>query len=121
MWRASASAPAPRSIGASRQAVVFEKTTDKELKAIDANARPEPSEAAQELQKISSSDDKDKPAELEKRIYEALRANFQEEAAIQREAERILDENKRQTTGMDQRTLLSKIKQKLAHERGFVL
>ena len=64
---------------------------------------------------------KDKPAELEKRIYEALRANFQEEAAIQREAERILDENKRQTTGMDQRTLLLKIKEKLARERGFVL
>jgi hypothetical protein len=64
---------------------------------------------------------KDKPAELEKRIYEALRAYFQEEAAIQREAERILDENKRQSTGMDQRTLLLKIKQKLARERGFVL
>lgn len=60
-------------------------------------------------------------AEIEKRIFEALRANFQEEAAIQREAERILEENKRQTTGMDQRTLLVKIKEKLARERGFVL
>ncbi len=40
---------------------------------------------------------------MEKRILDALRANFQEEAAIQREAERILEENKRQTTGMDQR------------------
>ena len=64
---------------------------------------------------------KEKPAEVEKRILDTLRANFQEEAAIQREAERILEENKRQTTGMDQRTLLLKIKEKLARERGFVL
>jgi hypothetical protein len=64
---------------------------------------------------------KEKPAEVEKRILDTLRANFQEEAAIQREAERILEENKRQTTGMDQRTLLLKIKEKLARERCFVL
>ncbi len=64
---------------------------------------------------------KEKPAEVEKRILDTLRANFNEEAAIQREAERILEENKRQTTGMDQRTLLFKIKEKLARERGFVL
>jgi hypothetical protein len=61
------------------------------------------------------------PAEIEKRVFEALRTNFQEEAAIEREAERILDENKRQTTGMDQRTLLVKIKERLARERAFVL
>jgi len=60
-------------------------------------------------------------ADVEKRVFEALRANFQEEAAIERDAERILQENKRQTTGMDQRTLLMKIKEKLARERGFVL
>jgi hypothetical protein len=64
---------------------------------------------------------KEKPAEVEKRILDTLRANFNEEAAIQREAVRILEENKRQTTGMDQRTLLLKIKQKLARESGFVL
>ena len=64
---------------------------------------------------------KDTTAELEKRILDALRANFNEEAAIQREAEGILDANKRQTTGMDQRMLLLKIKEKLARERGFVL
>jgi hypothetical protein len=64
---------------------------------------------------------KEKPAEVEKRIIDTLRGNFHEEAAIQREAERILEENKRQTTGMDQRTLLLKIKEKLARERGFVL
>jgi len=58
---------------------------------------------------------------LEKRMLDALRANFSEEAAIQRDAERILEENKRQTTGMDQRTLLAKIKERLARERGFVL
>jgi hypothetical protein len=60
-------------------------------------------------------------ADVAKRIFEVLRANFQEEAAIVREAERILEENKRQTTGMDQRTLLLKIKEKIARERGFVL
>jgi hypothetical protein len=60
-------------------------------------------------------------AELEKRMFDTLRANFIEEAAIQREAERILEENKKKTTGMDQRTLLLKIKEKLARERGFVL
>jgi len=64
---------------------------------------------------------KDTTAELEKRILDALRANFNEEAAIQREAERILEANKRQMTGLDQRTLLLKIKEKLARERGFVL
>src|SRR5439155_207841 len=60
-------------------------------------------------------------AEIDKRVFEALRTNFQEEAAIERDAERILDENKRQTVGMDQRTLLVKIKERLARERGFVL
>ena len=60
-------------------------------------------------------------AGMEKRMLDALRANFSEEAAIQRDAERILEENKRQTTGMDQRALLMKIKEKLARERGFVL
>jgi hypothetical protein len=64
---------------------------------------------------------KQSTADVAKRIFEALRANFQEEAAIVREAERILEENKRQTTGMDQRTLLLKIKEKIARERGFVL
>jgi hypothetical protein len=61
------------------------------------------------------------PAELEKRVFDALRANFQKEAAIEREAQRILEENRRQMAGMDQRTLLLKIKEKLARERGFVL
>jgi len=64
---------------------------------------------------------KEKPSDVQKRIFEALRANFREEAAIEREAERILEENKRQMTGMDQRMLLLKIKEKLARERGFVL
>jgi hypothetical protein len=64
---------------------------------------------------------KETPAAIEKRIFDALKANFQEEAEINREAERILEENRRMTTGMDQRTLLNKIKEKLARERGFVL
>ena len=64
---------------------------------------------------------KEPAADVAKRIFDSLRANFQEEAAIVREAERILEENKRQTVGMDQRTLLIKIKEKVARERGFVL
>lgn len=64
---------------------------------------------------------KETPAEIEKRVFDALRANFQAEAAIEREAERILEENRRQTAGMDQRMLFVKIKEKLARERGFVL
>ena len=64
---------------------------------------------------------KEPPAAVEQRIYEALRANFQEEAAIEREAERILEANKRQMAGMDQRTLFMKAKEKVARDRGFVL
>lgn len=60
-------------------------------------------------------------AQVEKRVTEAIRVNFREEAEIQREAERIFEENRRQTAGMDQRVLLLKIKEKLARERGFVL
>lgn len=61
------------------------------------------------------------PVELEKRVFTALQRNFQEEAAIDREAQRILEENRKQTVGMDQRKLLMKIKEKIARERGFVL
>jgi hypothetical protein len=58
---------------------------------------------------------------VESRVYDALRKNFQEEEAIEREAERVLDANKRQSVGMDQRTLFLKIKEKIARDRGFVL
>jgi len=58
---------------------------------------------------------------IEKRIVEALRVNFREEAKLERDAEKILEENRRQMAGMDQRILLLKIKEKLARERGFVL
>jgi hypothetical protein len=64
---------------------------------------------------------KDPAAVVEKRVFDALRANFQEEAAIDREAERILEANKRQMVGMDQRTLFTKAKEKIARDRGFVL
>lgn len=60
-------------------------------------------------------------AGVEKRVFQALRANFQEEAEIDREAERILEANKRQMAGMDQRTLFMKAKEKIARDRGFVL
>lgn len=64
---------------------------------------------------------KESPAGLEKRVFDALRANFLEEASIEREAERILEANKRQMVGMDQRTLFQKAKEKIARDRGFVL
>jgi len=64
---------------------------------------------------------REKPEELEKRVFAALQKNFREEAEIEREAQRILGANERQTAGMDQRTLLMKIRQKLARDRGFVL
>jgi hypothetical protein len=64
---------------------------------------------------------REKPAELEKRVFGALQKNFQEEAAIDREAHRILEENKREMAGMDQHKLLVKIREKVARDRGFVL
>jgi hypothetical protein len=64
---------------------------------------------------------KQAPADVENKVFDALRGNFLKEAAIEREAERILEANRRQTAGMDQRTLLLKIKERLARERGFVL
>lgn len=57
----------------------------------------------------------------EEKVFEALRENFREEARIDREAERMLGELGRQSAGMDQRTLLRKIREKIAKERGFVL
>ena len=61
------------------------------------------------------------PAELEKRVFAALRKNFQQEAEIEVEAERMIEENRSQMVGMDQRMLLHKIKEKIARDRGFVL
>jgi len=61
------------------------------------------------------------PADVEKRVFEALRENFLKESAIEREAQRILEENRRLMGGMDQRAMLLKIKEKLARERGFIL
>ncbi|MGH7856462.1 MAG: DUF507 family protein [Candidatus Binatia bacterium] len=64
---------------------------------------------------------RDTPAELEKRVFAALQKNFREEAEIEREAQRVLAENQKLSAGMDQRTLLVKIRQKIARDRGFVL
>ncbi len=64
---------------------------------------------------------KEPPAALEKRLIDALRKNFRDELDIDREADRILEENRRQMTGMDQRALRMKIKEKVARDRGFVL
>jgi hypothetical protein len=64
---------------------------------------------------------KEAPAALEKRVFEALRKNREDEAALDREAEKVFEANQKQMAGMDQRQLLRKIKEKLARERGFVL
>ena len=63
----------------------------------------------------------EKPEALADRVFKVLQKNVRDEAAIDREAERILAENSRQMAGMDQRQMLGKIKQKIARDKGFVL
>jgi hypothetical protein len=58
---------------------------------------------------------------IEERIFKAVQANFRKEAEINRAAERVLEENRSLSAGMDQRMLLQKIRVKIAHEQGFVL
>jgi hypothetical protein len=58
---------------------------------------------------------------LERRVFAVLRGNFDQEAEIDREAKRVLEQIRDRTAGMDSRTLLAKIRQRLARDRGFVL
>jgi hypothetical protein len=63
----------------------------------------------------------EKPEALEQRVYDAFQKNLRLEAEIDAEAERMLKDLARQSVGMDQRKLLTKIKEKLAKDQGFVL
>jgi len=63
----------------------------------------------------------EKPEALEQRVLDAFLKNMREEDDLVRDAERMLADLSRQSTGMDQRKLLQKIKEKLAKDRGFVL
>ena len=59
--------------------------------------------------------------DAEEKVFAALQANFREEAAVDREAERVFEQNRSLAAGMDQRAFLRKIREKVARDRGFVL
>ncbi len=59
-------------------------------------------------------------AALTSLLAEIIKANFDEEAAIAREAERTL-ESLPSTAGMDKGKLLAGLKERIAKQRGFVL
>jgi hypothetical protein len=58
---------------------------------------------------------------VEERVVAALLRNFREEEELEREAERVAAEHTREMQGVDQRKMVSLIKQRLARERGIVL
>jgi len=58
---------------------------------------------------------------LQRRIVELIARNFEEEEALEREAERLAESHARQMVGMDQRKIIQGIKERLARERGFSL
>ena len=60
-------------------------------------------------------------AKIAEAVAEAISRNFAVEKAIQRQAERTLDELGSNTAGMDKAKLLNGIRDRLAKERGFVL
>lgn len=63
----------------------------------------------------------EKPEALEQRVLDAFLKNMREDDDLDRDAERMLADLSRQSTGMDQRKLLQKIKGKLAKDRSFIL
>ncbi|MDZ7378677.1 MAG: DUF507 family protein [candidate division KSB1 bacterium] len=58
---------------------------------------------------------------LQQRIADLLFRNFEEEAALEREAEEMAEQYLRGREGLDRRKLVLGIKERLARERGFVL
>jgi hypothetical protein len=50
-----------------------------------------------------------------------LQQNFEEEAALEREAEQLADQYLRGREDLDHRKVIMGIKERLARERGFVL
>jgi len=61
------------------------------------------------------------PAILTRRITELITRNFDEERALEAEAERLAATHARQMVGMDHRKIVQGIKERLARERGFSL
>ncbi len=61
------------------------------------------------------------PAVLKDRVADLLQKNFEEEEALEDEAERIARSRVRQMVGVDQAKMVQLIKRKLAEERGFPL
>jgi len=61
------------------------------------------------------------PSVLTERVAELLQKNFEEEEALEDEAERIAKSRARQMVGVDQAKMVQLIKRKLAEERGFPL
>lgn len=61
------------------------------------------------------------PQMLRDRFFAVLRANFGQEAEIEREAEAFADAHRREMAGMDRGKVVELVKQRLAKERGFVL
>ena len=61
------------------------------------------------------------PAVLRQRIVALIAHNFEEERALEEEAERLAAKHARQTVGMDQYKIVQGIKERLARERGFSL
>ncbi len=58
---------------------------------------------------------------LQQRVAELLQQNFEEEAALEREAEQLADQYLRGREDLDHRKVIMGIKERLARERGFVL
>jgi hypothetical protein len=60
-------------------------------------------------------------AVLQRRIVELIAHNLEEERALEAEAERVAQAHARQMAGLDQRTVIRGIMERLARERGFSL
>ncbi len=58
---------------------------------------------------------------IQQRIAELLYRNFEEEAALEREAEEMAEQHLRGRENLDRRKVVLGIKERLARERGFVL
>lgn len=58
---------------------------------------------------------------LVEKVAERIRKTFEEEAALEEEAERIVAATARNAPGIDQNRMIQLVKKKLAEERGFPL
>ena len=60
-------------------------------------------------------------AKIERRIVEIIARTFEEERALEAEAERMAESHTRQLGGMDFRKIVHGIMERLARDRGFPL